>query len=102
MNRFAIIVTIKLKPGMGDTFEPHILKNATAAVRDEQDCHMFHVSRAEDDPDTFFFYEVYTDAAALDVHRETPHYKKFFEDAGDMVSDRSIQKVTVINPENIA
>ena len=102
MSRFAIIVTIKLQPGKVEEFKPHILANAQAAVRDEPDCHLFHVSQSEDDPDTFIFYEMYTDAASLDVHREQPHFKKFYEDANHMVADRSIQRVNVINPENVA
>ena len=102
MSRFAIIVTIKLHPGKAEEFKPHILANAEAAVRDEPDCHLFHVSQAEDDADTFFFYEVYTDAASLDVHREQAHFKKFYEDANHMVAERTIQRVVVQNPDNVA
>lgn len=102
VTRFAILVTIKLHPGKAEEFKPHILANAQAAVRDEPDCHLFHVMQSEDDADTFFFYEIYTDAASLDVHREQPHFKKFYEDANHMVADRTIQRVTVQNPDNIA
>ena len=102
MSRFAIFVTIKLHAGKAKEFKPHILANAQAAVRDEPDCHLFHVLQSEDDPDTFFFYEVYTNAGSLDVHREQPHFKKFFEDADHMVAERTIQRVTVQNPDNIA
>ena len=102
MTRFAIVVTIKLHPGKAEEFKPHILANARAAVRDEADCHLFHVLQSQDDPDTFMFYEVYTAAESLDVHREQPHFKKFYEDADHMVAERSIQRVTVQNPENIA
>ena len=102
MSRFAIIVTIRLQPGKAEEFKPHILANAEAAVRDEPDCHLFHVMQAEDDPDTFIFYEVYTDAASLEVHRQQPHFKKFYEDANHMVADRAVQRVTVHNPDNIA
>lgn len=102
MTRFAIIVTIKLHPGKADEFKPHILANAQAAVRNEPDCHQFHVTQSEDDPDTFYFYEVYTEAASLDVHREQPHYKKFYENANHLVAERNLQRVTVQNPENIA
>ena len=31
--------------------------------------------RDVDDPNHFMLYEVYTDAAALEAHRETPHFK---------------------------
>ncbi|NIM74739.1 MAG: antibiotic biosynthesis monooxygenase [Gammaproteobacteria bacterium] len=102
MSRFAIIVTIKLQPGKAEEFKPHILANAEAAVRDEPDCHLFHVMQTEDDPDTFIFYEVYTDAASLEVHRQQPHFKKFYEGANHMVADRAVQRVTVHNPDNIA
>jgi autoinducer 2-degrading protein len=97
MSQFAILVTITLKPGSAEEFKPHILANAKAAVRDEADCHQFNVLQSEDDPDTFFFYEVYTDSAALDVHRETPHYKKFSADAGHLVAERVIQRTTVVD-----
>ena len=102
MSRFAIIVTIKLHPGKAEEFKPHILANAEAAVRDEPNCHLFHVSQAEENPDNFVFYEVYTDAPSLDVHRDQPHFKKFYEDANHMVAERSIQRVNVINPDNVA
>ena len=98
MTRFAILVTITLKPGMAAEFKPHILANAEAAVRNEADCHQFNVLQSENDPDTFFLYEVYTDSAALAVHRETPHYKKCRADIGDMVAKRNIQPVIMLNP----
>lgn len=96
MSRFAIFVTIKLKPGTADAFRPLILENAAAAVREEPDCHQFDVLTAEDDPDTFYFYEVYTDAAALDRHRDTAHYQNYMARAGDMIEDRIIQRCTVL------
>ncbi len=98
MTRFAIFVTLKLKPGSAEAFKPFILENAAAAVRDEPECHQFNVHQAEDDPDTFHFYEVYSEAASLDIHREQPHYKKFIEGTKEMIEERTIQRLTVINP----
>jgi len=96
VDNFAIFVTIKLKPGSGTAFRPLILENAEASVREEKTCLQFQVLTAEDDPDTYFFYEVYSDAAALDAHRETAHYKKFRSGTEAMVADRSIQRCTHI------
>ena len=101
MERFAIFVTIKLKPGSAEAFRPIILENATAAVRDEPDCHEFHVMQAKDDADTFHFFEVYTNAESLDVHRETPHFKKYMAEGGDMIAERDIQFVNVLNHGNV-
>jgi len=96
VSQFAIFVTIKLKPGTADAFRPLIEKNAEAAVRDEADCHQFQVLTAEDDPETYFFFEVYTDAESLENHRETPHYRKYMAAAGDMIADRSIQRCDLL------
>lgn len=96
MSKFAIFVTVKVAPGKADEFLPIILENATSAVRDEPDCQMFRVLRNKDEADTFHFFEVYTNEAALDNHRETPHYKKFRELTQSMVVDRQITRVDVL------
>ena len=97
MNHFAIIVTIKLKPGTADDFRAHVLDNARAARRDEPDCHRFDVLLSENDADTLFFYEEYTESGSLDAHRETPHYKKFREATDHMVAERSIERCSVLS-----
>jgi len=89
-GKFAIFVTIKCKPGKGADFMPIIMENAVAARRDEPNCQEFRVMTAKDDPDTFHFYEVYTNEAALDSHREQPHYLKFRDASADLIEDRQI------------
>ena len=101
MNRFAIFVTIKLKPGNVEAFKTIILENAAAAVRDEPECHEFHVMQTEDDPDIFHFYEVYSSADSLDFHRETPHYKKYSTGTAEMVAEKSIHRLDVLNHGNV-
>lgn len=97
MSQFAIFVTIKLKPGNAEAFRALILENAEAAIRDEDACRQFQILTDESDPDTFFFYEVYTDAAGLDYHRETPHYRKYMAATEDMIADRAIQRCGLIS-----
>ncbi len=94
-HKFAIFVTIKCKTGMGKDFMPLIMENAVASMRDEPNCQEFRVMTANDDDDTFHFYEVYTDEAALDAHRLAPHYIKFRETADDMVEARNVLQTTV-------
>ena len=102
MSLFAILVTVRLKPGSAGDFEPLIRENAQAAVREEPACHLFHVMRSIDDGDVFHFYEVYDNAAALDVHREQPHFKRYSEAAAALILERTVQPVDVLNPGNIA
>jgi quinol monooxygenase YgiN len=98
MNPIAIQVTLRVHAGKGEAFVPPILANAEGARRDEPDCHDFQVFRAEDDPDVFVLFEVYTDAAALDVHRETPHYRAFQEAAGDLIAGKEVRRLEALGP----
>lgn len=96
MSKFAIFVTVKIKEGKIDEFLSHALVNATSAVRDEPNCHMFRVMQDRDTPNTVHFYEVYTEAASLDAHREFPHYKAYDAATKDLIEDKSIVKVDVL------
>ncbi len=96
MHQFAIFVTVGLARGCGEAFLRRALVNAQAALRDEPDCHEFRVMTAEGDADTFHFFEAYSDAAALESHRETPHYKAFRVATDDMVVERTIQRLDLL------
>lgn len=96
-DKYSIFVTMQLKPGMGDAFRPHILKNAAATRAAEADNITFNVMVAEDDSDRYHFYEVYTDAAALNRHRESDHFKAYVEAINDMVLEKTVQATHVID-----
>ena len=53
-----------------------MLHNAEQSVL-ENDCYQFDVIVSQEDENTFMFYEVYKDEAALEAHRNAPHYKKW-------------------------
>lgn len=95
--KYAIFVTMQLKPGMGKAFAPHILKNAAATRSGEPDNHAFNVMVAEDDPDRYHFFEVYSDEAALARHRESAHFKAYAEATADMVLERTVQGCRVLD-----
>lgn len=96
-NKYAIFVTMQLKPGMGETFRPHILTNAEATRQGEPENHAFHVLVSEEDPDRYHFYEVYSDEAALARHRETPHFKAYQAATKDMVLEREVKGCHVVS-----
>ncbi len=52
------------------------LEALTIASRQEPGCVTYISHFVEDDPSTVLIYEQYTDKAALDAHRETPHFKQ--------------------------
>ena len=97
MSKFAIFVTIKVKPGAAEKFKALIVKNAQAARTRERDCHAFFVATAENDPECFHFFEVYSNKAALDVHRQQPHFLEYFAVAKDLMQERTVQSLDVVD-----
>lgn len=46
---------------------------------DEPACKLYHASRSTDQDDLVMLYEHYEDIAAMEAHRETPHFKEIIE-----------------------
>lgn len=96
MNKFAIFVTVKVSEDKLQAFLAHAYANATASVRDEPNCHMFRVMQNHEDPTTVHYYEVYTSAESLDLHRETVHYKSYNAAVEPMILEKSVTKLDVL------
>ncbi len=72
----SIFVTIQIKDGFVDQFKEASLGDSQGSVRDEPGCFRFDILQNSEDPNRFHLYEVYQDDAAIDAHRNAPHYKK--------------------------
>jgi (4S)-4-hydroxy-5-phosphonooxypentane-2,3-dione isomerase len=70
-----------------EAFKVRLLLHARIS-RAESGCQRFEVHQAKDNPTLFFLIEVYTDEAALNSHRDSPHYRQFRLDTADWVVDR--------------
>jgi quinol monooxygenase YgiN len=53
------------------------LRALATASRQEPGCVTFIPHAVESDPDTVVIYEQYQDAAALEAHRASAHFKKY-------------------------
>ncbi|MSQ28066.1 MAG: antibiotic biosynthesis monooxygenase [Dehalococcoidia bacterium] len=81
-----LYVNVDVKPDRIPEFLTAIRDNAACAVRDEPGCLGFDVLQSVDDTTKFVFYEVYRDQDALAAHRQTPHFKRYFERTQDLVA----------------
>jgi autoinducer 2-degrading protein len=72
-------VTIQVQPEHAADFLKAVRHDAEHSEKDEPGCLRFDVIRDGDDPNRFYFYEVYRDEAALEAHRQTAHFKLYFE-----------------------
>jgi quinol monooxygenase YgiN len=75
----ALLARYRGSPGSGDEIE-RTLQRMAESVRDEEPgCLLYRAARSIDDPDMFLLYEEYVDQAALEAHRETPHFRTLIE-----------------------
>jgi (4S)-4-hydroxy-5-phosphonooxypentane-2,3-dione isomerase len=72
-------VTVQVKPEHVAEFLEVVRYDAEHSEKDEPGCLRFDVLQDRDDPHRFYYYEVYRDEAALEAHRQTPHFKYYFE-----------------------
>ena len=72
-------VTIQVKPEHVAEFLEIARYDAERSQKDEPGCLRFDVIGDRDNSNRFYFYEVYRDDAALEAHRQTPHFKFYFE-----------------------
>ncbi|MBL9151251.1 MAG: antibiotic biosynthesis monooxygenase [Verrucomicrobiales bacterium] len=73
----AIIVQIKAKPECVDQLLEALADNAKHSNQ-EPGCRKWEYSRRLDDPTQFAIYEIYDDAAAIQAHLDSEHFKRWF------------------------
>lgn len=100
---YAIWVSVKVKPEKRDRFLEVIEDDSICSVRDEPGCVRFDVLQDQDDPDRYYFYEVYKDEAAFKAHGETPHLARWRAAAAECLSEPTSRISTnTVFPRNYA
>jgi len=88
-------VDLDIAPGQVDAFLAALKENGAESVK-EPGCREFNIHVQANNPNHVFIYEVYDNAAALDAHRATPHFKKYQAATGNMITKRDIRGMTSV------
>ena len=92
---FVNAVDLDIVPAEMEKFMAAIKENGAAAVT-EPGCREFNIQVLASNPNHVFLYEVYDNAAALEAHRATDHFKKYSATVANMVSKREVRPMNVI------
>ena len=69
-----------------------LLGELTRHTRQEPGNHMYLAHQSQAEPRKFFLYEQYVDEAALEAHRQSPHFDKLATNGlYQLISSRSIE-----------
>ncbi|MCH8847824.1 MAG: antibiotic biosynthesis monooxygenase [Chloroflexi bacterium] len=88
-----LMVNIKVKPGRRDDFIAAIREDGEGTTTKEEGNLQFSAIQDSDDPDRFFLFEVYRDEAALDAHRQMPHFLKYREATAGLYAEETVRRV---------
>ena len=89
----ALIVEINIKPGFKEQFMESMLGDARGSNNDEPGCLRFDVLQDNEDENKLHLFEVYEDEAAVDAHRNAPHFIKWREECADWVATENVRKL---------
>ena len=78
---FVLVVELEIDPSQLEA----IKENAEASVRVEPGCLWLNAVFEKENPTRVQLFEIHTNADALKVHLETPHFKKYAETTKDTV-----------------
>jgi quinol monooxygenase YgiN len=92
---FINAVFLEINPADMPKFMEAIKENGAATVK-EPGCRTFNIHVSAKDPNQVFLYEVYDNAAALESHRQTAHFKKYAATTKDMVTKRDARPMTSV------
>lgn len=70
-----LAVTWMANPGKASEVAD-VFRKLEAASRREPGCLLYVVHQHREDPGRFFIYEQYADEAALQAHRQSPHFHR--------------------------
>ena len=85
-ERVFLIAWLKPKPGNEDEMA-ELLGGMCAPSRGEEGCIFYNLFKATDEAGAFHFIECWKSQAALDAHREEPHYKNFRAKLPDLLAE---------------
>jgi quinol monooxygenase YgiN len=89
------VVEVDIVPTDLDKYMAAIKENGASAVK-EPGCREFNIIVSQKDPNHIMLFEVYDNAAALDVHRATDHFKKYQATTKDMVAKRDARQFSTV------
>ena len=74
-----------------------LLRSLAVASRQEPGCLVYVPHRVEGEPDTVLIYEQYADAAALDAHRASDHFRRYaIQGLYQLLRERSSENLTAL------
>lgn len=89
MSAIALVVEIRTHPGQRDAFLARLRQHRENVLAHEPGCALFDILLpAEDDGESCFLYELYSDEKAFEDHNAAPYFQAYRADTAAMIASR--------------
>ena len=92
-SMYAIFGSMDVKPEHVEAFRDATVHEARGTVRDEPGVFQFHILTDTDNPNRFYYFEIFRDEAAADAHWETEIFKSWWATVEGML-DGGTQRIS--------
>lgn len=89
---FGRFFAVNVKPDHRQAFWDASIFEAQSVLSEQGDVFQFHILGDTEDPNRFYFYEIYRDEATADAIRDTEAYKTWFSTTQSML-DGEIERI---------
>ena len=95
MSKITVVAKVVAKKAAVAAVKTELLK-LIVLTRKESGCIEYRLHQDNQNPAVFFFYETWQDAASLEKHINTDHYKAYVKAVGEMIEEKVVNKMTMI------
>ena len=95
MSVITVVATLVVREDAVDAVKAELLK-MIAPTRQEEGCIEYRLHQDTSDPSVFLFFETWAGQAALERHKNSPHYRNYVAAVDGMLADKSVRLMTAI------
>ncbi|MBR7927091.1 antibiotic biosynthesis monooxygenase [Aerococcaceae bacterium zg-ZUI334] len=87
-NHFLKFAQVQVEAGSEEAFERSVLLNMQTSIKEEAGVLAMYAVKDRQQPNRYYFYEVYASAKAYEDHRLCPHFKRYLSETQDLVEEK--------------
>ncbi len=95
MSKITVVARLTVQDGAIEVVKRELLKMITP-TRAEEGCLEYRLHQDIDTPNLFIFYENWADAASLERHLDSEHFRSYAAAVGDLLIDKVVSRMDEI------
>lgn len=90
----ANLVRITVKAEANDQFAQIVKTEMRESIEKENGVLALYATTDKDQPNQWYFFEIYANDAAYQAHRATPHFQKYLQETEALLQDKTFIEIT--------